>query len=504
MNRIAEIIARLKAIDTSQADIERRADLENEGKFTDELRAEYKTLQTEFDALKAEKDQIEADIALKEARNGRALDLQAKPLARRVDPTSSAPLQELRQDPPSTPIDRSTNNNGPAGEYQSPAARFVIPARARKGGAPRNFRGVIDGASADKRAYRFGMWAMARIARCIPGYEIPEATDFVRNYMSATNTAHGENDGTTGGHVLVPEEFSSDLIILREQYGVARRLLQRSTMTSDIKHEPKRLSGLTAYFTGENQQGTESNMSWQDVQLVAKDLMALTRMSNQLSADAAINVGDTLAGEISYAFANKEDDCAFNGDGSQAYGGIQGIRNALINTDGANTASAGVVTQGTSNTWATMVLSDFNNVVGKLPQFADTPNAGWVCHRTFYASVMQKLETAGGGNTLMEIAAGDRRPRPMFLGYPVDFSQIFPSATATTGVMAILGDLSLSSMFGDRQQTSIAFSEHATINGESVFERNQIAVRGTERFDISNHGCGTASVVGAVVGIRTG
>jgi HK97 family phage major capsid protein len=175
----------------------------------------------------------------------------------------------------------------------------------------------------------------------------------------------------------------------------------------------------------------------------------------------------------------------------------------LTDIDGGATDSAGVVTQGTSNTWSAMVLADFNAVVGKLPQFADTPNTCWVCHKTFYATVMQKLETAAGGNSLQDIANGDRRPRPLFLGYPVEFSQVFPSVTATTGVMCILGDLQLSSVFGDRQQTSIAFSEHATISGESVFERNQIAVRGTERFDINNHGCGDASTVGAVVGLQT-
>lgn len=104
---------------------------------------------------------------------------------------------------------------------------------------------------------------------------------------------------------------------------------------------------------------------------------------------------------------------------------------------------------------------------------------------------------------MTETAQGDRRPRPLFMGYPVEFSQVFPSATATTGVTAVLGNFSMGALFGDRQQTSIAFSEHATVGGESVWERNQIAVRGTERFDINVHGCGTASVVGPIVGLAT-
>jgi hypothetical protein len=51
---------------------------------------------------------------------------------------------------------------------------------------------------------------------------------------------------------------------------------------------------------------------------------------------------------------------------------------------------------------------------------------------------------------------------------------------------------------------SIAFSEHATVDGESVFVHNQIAVRGTQRFDIVVHDVGTSAVVGPVVGLETG
>lgn len=500
MNRIAEIIALCKEKDGQQADLERRAELENQGQFTADMRAAYDKLDAEVEALIEEKKSLEADAAKKANRAIRAADLEPAVLPRRVAPTAAAPAPQT-QTTTLTPVDAHSPGNGPP---TTETVRFNVPIRALRGGAPRNFRDVVNGMQPAERAYRFGMWAMSRIGTCMPQYLIPSAVNFVNNYMGGVyNTAHGSSDGTTGGHFLVPEEFDSDMIVLRETYGVARRLFARSVMSSDTKHEPKRNSGLTAYFVNENDTATESNMTWSDVQLIAKDIVAMSRLSAQLNADAAIAVGDALAGEISYAFANKEDECAFNGDGSQTYGGIQGIRNGLVNTDGANTASAGAVTQGTSNTWSAMVLGDFNNVVGKLPQYADTNNTVWVCHKTFYASVMQKLETAAGGNSLRDISMGDRAKRPLFLGYPVEFSQVFPSVTATTGIMCVLGDLQLSSIFGDRQQTSITFSESATIGGQSVFERCQIAVRGTERFDINNHGCGTSATVGAVVGLRT-
>jgi len=166
--------------------------------------------------------------------------------------------------------------------------------------------------------------------------------------------------------------------------------------------------------------------------------------------------------------------------------------------------AAGVQTQGTGNTWGAIVLADFNAMVGLLPQYADTPDAAWVCHKTFYHGVMQKLELAAGGVTALEISSGDRRPRPLFLGYPVEFSQVMPSATAVATISALLGDYSLAGLFGDRQQESIAFSQEANVNGESLFERNQLAIRGTQRFDINIHDVGSATAVGPVVALKTG
>jgi HK97 family phage major capsid protein len=157
----------------------------------------------------------------------------------------------------------------------------------------------------------------------------------------------------------------------------------------------------------------------------------------------------------------------------------------------------------TSNAWTSATLKDFQLLVGKLPEYADTEEACWVCHRAFYYGVMQVLELAAGGVTAAEVQTGDRRPRPLFLGYPVEFSQVWPSTNAATQVSVALGDFSLGARFGDRQLDEIAFSEHASIGGENVFERNQVAIRGIERFDINVHDVGTASTPGPIVGMTT-
>lgn len=366
----------------------------------------------------------------------------------------------------------------------------IITARSH---VPRNFtQGTIK--ERQERAYRFGMFCLGQLSEQVGGaYRNRQA----EQWLEANMTVHQSNN-STGGHVLVPEEFSSDLIDLRERYGVARRLLKTQPMSSDSLVVPRRSGVLTAYFTGQGNAGPESNKAWNDVKLVIKDLVVISRWSAQLDADAAISIGDDLVKEIGEAFALKEDQCAFLGTGSQSYGGITGINTALTTT-----GTYGVVTQGSSNTWSAITLADFHGLLGKLPQYAGSMPE-FVCHSAFYYNVMQKLEYAAGGVTAREVMEGNRAGRPLFMGYPVNFSQVMLSATAVATITCLFGEFSKAAMFGDRQQESIAFSTSATVGGESTFERNQIAIRGVERFDINVHDVGSSSEAGPVVGLKTG
>jgi HK97 family phage major capsid protein len=390
---------------------------------------------------------------------------------------------------------RLTDDDPPAQRNPAPRSRpaVAIPANVRRCRV-RHFKGTIDGRSAEERAYRFGQWCMAALTVQMPArYQFNDAVEWVRGHMEA----YKSNDAS-GLHQFIPTEFSTDMIVLREMYGVCRRLFRDQPMTSETYEQPRRTGGLTAYFTSEGGAITESKGHWDNVKLLARELAALSRIGRSVNADLAISFGDTTIGEIAYAFAEKEDDCGFNGDGTSTYGGITGLRNRL-----ANVGTAGVITQGTGNTWAAIVLADFHNVLGKLPQYADTLDAAWLCHRAFYFGVMQKLELASGGATAHEIREG-QRGRPLFLGYPVEFSQKFPAVTAVATLSATFGDHRKAAAFGDRDDIEVAFSEHATIGGENVFERNQIAVRGVERFDINVHDVGDSTNPGPVVGLKTG
>jgi HK97 family phage major capsid protein len=308
------------------------------------------------------------------------------------------------------------------------------------------------------------------------------------------------------GGALVPPEFDPMLIRLIERYGLFRGFTRMSPMAAETKMQPRRTGGATAYWVGEGKQITASNPTFDNVNLVAKKLAALTVMSSEISEDSAINIADELAFEIGYAMALSEDQAGFLGDGTAPYGGITGIVPKIRNLDSTIANIAGLYQSaqtGFGSAYA-FILGDFNQAVALLPQYADTPNAGWYCHRAFYYGTMQRLELAAGGVTAFEISQGDRRPRPLFLGYPVNFTQVMPRLSATNQIPVVLGDLAMGTVMGDRRTRTLFTDPYSLSNYD------QIQVRGTERVDIVVHDVGNANATaalrqpGSIVGLVTG
>jgi HK97 family phage major capsid protein len=365
----------------------------------------------------------------------------------------------------------------------TPAPGIVAPApktevrTLRRFGSLRSFRGP----DAQDRAYAAGQWCLA-----ILGGDQRAAQWCADNGIE---TRALQTTSNNLGGFLVPEQMETAIIDLREERGVARRVLRIRPMQSDTLIVPRRQSGVTAYFVSENSEITASDKGWDTVSLTARKLAVLTKYSSELNEDSVISIADDLAQEIAYAFADKEDECLFNGDGTSTYGGIVGLKNAL--GDGSE------VTAITGNTaFSTLDLEDFEAMVGKLPQFA-VNGARWYISRVGWANSMLRLAEAAGGNTVAQIAGG----APLqFLGFPVEIVQVMNSTTTaqtSTDGIAYLGNLDLAASMGSRRGISIA------VDGSRYFEFDQLAIRGTERFDINVHEKGTASVAGPVIMLKT-
>lgn len=360
-------------------------------------------------------------------------------------------------------------------------ARATVPAQARyRPGKLKAFKG--DTAAED--AYISGMFLRATMLGD------SSAAEWCRERGVGVTKGHNEGSNTAGGF-LVPTQFENAIIDLRETFGTFRSLLPVLPMASDSMTVPRRTGGLTAYFTGEGAAFTESEKSWGQVQLVAKKFGVLTKMSKELSEDAVISIADDLASEIAYAFAKKEDDCGWNGDGTSTYGGIVGVKAKFVAGLGS---FVGAVNAGTNrDTFAEINADDLNSVIAALPKFAE-PNAKWYCSQQAWALVFQRLLAASGGNSIMDL---NGKPARSYLGYPIVIDQTLPTTTGDLSDVPMLyfGDLGLAARMGDRRGVSMQTLV------ERYAEYGQIGIIADERFDIAVHDIGDATNAGPLVAL---
>lgn len=304
-----------------------------------------------------------------------------------------------------------------------------------------------------------------------------------QGYDVAKSQVEGVN---TSGGFLVNPEFEDAMVVLRNDYGSFRRNARIVPMLSDTKSVKRQTGTRSAYFVGEASAGTASSSSFDLINGVAKKLMVLDFMSSEWSEDTAVAAGDLFANDVAYALALKEDQSGFIGDGTSTYGGIIGLQKAFDDL-GTESNSAGVYSA--AGAWSAMTMTDVTSWLGLLPPFArKSRNLKIFCHSHFYYQVLERLAFTAGGTTTIDIKDGVAVQS--FMGYPVEFVQVLPSATATTQFDAFFGDLAMSSYFFDRRGITIATSGDAVIGGVSAFETDQIGYRATERFDAVNANVG--------------
>jgi HK97 family phage major capsid protein len=330
-------------------------------------------------------------------------------------------------------------------------------------------------------AFRFGSWALG----CI-GFK--KSAQWCTDNGIVTKIANIEGNNSAGGF-LVPEEFENAIVTLREQFGVIRNHARVVPMSSDIKRMPRRSTNLTASFVGEASTASQTNETFDQINLVAKKSMVLTKFSSELSEDAVINFADDLAGEMAYAQAKLEDQCAFIGDSTSTYGGITGLATA-VGTAGTTTA--------TGLSFTAMTLASIQEAFAKLPQYADNANAKIFCHKAVWNSLFLRLAYVAGGNNAVDLLTGSGQLT--FAGYPVVLSQAMNATTGNGAIVCHFGDMSQGVYFGDRRQTAVDFSNSALTS----FETDMLAYRSTTRWDLVCANVGDATNAGSIVTLKAG
>lgn len=339
------------------------------------------------------------------------------------------------------------------------------------------------GPEVDKKYERAGKWLSAAI------YRDEIAATWCKAHGVPIQKAAGETINAAGGF-LVPAELAQAILDLRETYGAFRQSARLVPMASDSISVPRRPGGTGAYFMAENSPSTETNAVVDAINLTAKKIGSLIRLSSEVEEDGIHDMVDFVANEIAWAFAVKEDDCAFNGDGTSTYGTMRGLVQVL---DGAH-AQAKVVAQ--HNTFGTIDATDLTNLMAAVRASA-VPNAAWFCSQTAYASTLCRIAATVGGGSVMQTRTIDGVDTPYYLGFPVFLSQKLPLVTTSLSgkVMMAFGDMYMGGALGQRRGITLARST------DRYMDQDQIAVLGTQRFHAVVHDLGDNTNVGAVAAL---
>lgn len=347
------------------------------------------------------------------------------------------------------------------------------------------YRGVFP-SEIDARA--FGLMVMSNMERREGVDKITQV--FKSEFKDLAQRAMGSESNSAGGS-LVPVEFSNRIERLVEDYGVWAANAFPMPMNSGGLNFARRTGGVQVFITGEDEEATDSEPGFSNVELTAKEWNTLTYYPVAMEEDAAAAVGEMIAIEIAQAFSEKVDDCGFVGDGTKSSLHVLGITTRLKTINGVD--DGGGLVLGTGNAWSELTEDDFLKVMGRTPRYA-ARNGKWYCSNTFFWTVMAKITLSKGGVTATEFAG---RRALNFLGYPVEITQSMPAAAANSQVCALFGDLRLSSTLGRRKDLTIARSTDAK------FTKRQIAVLATQRHAIANHSLGKSDAAGPIVGLIT-
>jgi HK97 family phage major capsid protein len=342
------------------------------------------------------------------------------------------------------------------------------------------------GPEVEARYQRAGQWLLAAI------YHDEKARSWCKTNGVAVVKAAGETVGANGGFI-VPSDLANAILDIRDSYGAFRRRARLVPMASDSTSVPRRPGGTGAFFIGENaSNGTadETLANVDAINLTAKKIGSLIRISSEIEEDAIVDMVDFIANEIALAFAAQEDDCAFNGTGTSAYGKMRGIGSIVL--DG-NHAKAKVTAALAHNTFLTLDSTDLANLMSAV-RAAAIPNAAWYCSQTCLTQTFFRL---AGGTGYLQIAEVDGIMTPHYLGFPVILTQKLPLVnSALTGqVMLAFGDMYLGGVLGQRRGLTLARS------ADRYLDQDQIGVLGTERFHAVVHDVGDNTNAGALAAL---
>lgn len=291
--------------------------------------------------------------------------------------------------------------------------------------------------------------------------------DVVRFQLAGKALAEGTD--SAGGY-LVPVEHSSQLVeLLAAKTAVRAAGATIVPMNSDTLQIPSQTGGATAYWVAENAQITASDQTWGQVQLQAKKLAALTKLSAELFEDSDPGVEALVMADLARVLALEEDIKYLTGDGSgNTPEGLENITGVNVDT---TTLGANGGTPGFDNLADMLYALDADNVPAE--------GRAWIVHPRTINTLRQIKDSTNKYLWADPSAPGDP---PTLWGYPVFTTTAIPidetQGTSTDCSTVYLGCWP-EFVIGQRKALELRASDAAG----NAFEYDQVFIRAIMRVD---------------------
>lgn len=401
-----ETTARLADINARQEAIEREYDERHQGRFTPDLKSEYERLNAEYVRLKS--------------RNG-----EPTLLPRRSDPNSGSPMGES-----------GTRSTG-GGELNPPRAKWVNC----KTGEP--VRSLLP---TERLSSHYDGSADLSIGRMLQAV----ATNNWRNAEAEKRVMALSGSDSGGGHFLVPDELSAQVIDLARAASVVFPWgAQTVEMKSDTLRIARQVTDATYEAKAENAAFTGSDLTFGDIMLSSHTVGTIVTASRELAEDAP-NFATVVEGALQRGLGAEVDRLILRGNG-----GSEGIAGIKIREGIGSTGSV-----------AGIAWEDLHTAVTAIRVLNHEPN-GYVVNPEIAGDL--DLITSGDGTNSAKLWLG---PPPSLAGVTR-----FPT-TGLTNADIVVGDGS-KIVVGFRTQARV----ETTTQADEAFEKHQVKWKITIRFD---------------------
>jgi len=285
---------------------------------------------------------------------------------------------------------------------------------------------------------------------------------YLHDYKMVKDLSEGTD--SEGGY-LVPSPLSNRIYEIITAIGHARRemtVLPMSSMTLDLSTLATKP---TVAWISEGAQITASDLAFGRKTLTAEKLAGITAMSNEVLADANVDLVNYNIQKFAEAIADSEDEAFFN---TCSASGVTGILQDTTNT----------VTMGSGDTsFADMAYTDLVDVIYTLGA-KQRQGAKW-CFSSYITSLVMKLLDSQNRPIWSRATEGE----PAYLlGYPIIENDQMPESgdDAVSTEFLAFGNFK-EYIIGDRQAMTSTILREGTVGSTNLAEKDSSGLRVVER-----------------------